>query len=245
MQVKNKIALVTGAAKGIGAECALKLAREGAAAVIVVDIDDVKSNETVSRIDSFCRAEFRNVDVSKEEQVLKVIESVEMDFDRLDILLNIAGITSTRTIFQEDMAGWDRIIDINLKGSFLFTREAFKLMKKQQYGRIVNISSISGQVGGIRTSPAYAASKAGILSLTKSFAKLGAADNITVNAVAPGLIDTGMTRGADFHYSLEEIPMRRVGKPEDVADAVLFLASDASSYITGQCLNVNGGMYMV
>jgi len=136
------------------------------------------------------------------------------------------------------------MMDINLKGTFLFMRQAFLLMQEQKYGKVVNVSSISGQVGGIRTSPAYAASKAGILSITKSFAKLGAIDNITVNSIAPGIIDTELTRAPDFNYSVDEVPMKRVGQPQDVADTALFLASDMSAYITGQCINVNGGMYM-
>lgn len=244
MLLDNRIALITGAAKGIGAECANTFLQNGVEKVILVDIDEEMGNNTLKRINKQARGRFIRADISKEEEIANIFDVVSHDYGHLDILLNVAGICSTRTILYETMEGWDAMMNINLKGAFLFMRYAFLLMQREKYGRIVNMSSISGQVGGIRTSPAYAASKAGMLSLTKSFAKLGANKNVTVNAIAPGLIDTDMTNAADFHYSLEEIPMGRLGLPEDVAHAALFLASDLSSYITGQCINVNGGMYM-
>ena len=244
MLLKDKIALVTGGARGIGAECARTLSANGAAGVIIVDINEAEGRKTEEDINKTGMCLFIRADISDEKEIDRVFLQLEKEFGRLDILLNIAGICSTRTVFVEDMKGWDRMMDINLKAAFLFMRGAFPLMEKNNYGRIVNMSSISGQVGGIRTSPAYAASKAGILGLTKSFAKLGAKKNITVNAIAPGLIDTAMTRDPEFHFSIEEVPMGRTGQPSDVANAALFLASDLSAYITGQCLNVNGGMYL-
>jgi 3-oxoacyl-[acyl-carrier protein] reductase len=244
MLLKNRIALITGAARGIGAACADTFLKYGAEKVILVDIDASMGSSTLKRIDGSSRGRFIQADIAREEEVTRVFDIVSQEYSCLDILLNVAGICSTRTIFDETMEGWERMMNINLKGAFLFMRQAFQHMQKNRYGRIVNMSSISGQVGGIRTSPAYAASKAGMLSLTKSFAKLGAKENITVNAIAPGLIDTDMTNAADFHYSLEEVPMGRLGLPEDVAHAALFLASDLAGYITGQCINVNGGMYM-
>lgn len=243
MLLKNKVALVTGGAKGIGAVCALKFAQQGAQ-VIIVDVDENSARDTLEKINVYSDGRFIKADVSNEDEVKKIFEIVETEYKRLDILMNVAGICSTKTIFIEDMKGWNKMMDINLKGTFLFMRSAFLLMQEQKYGKVINVSSISGQVGGIRTSPAYAASKAGILSITKSFAKLGATDNITVNAIAPGIIDTQMTQNSDFNYSVDEVPMKRVGDPQDVADTALFLASDMSSYITGQCINVNGGMYM-
>lgn len=243
MLLKNKVALVTGGAKGIGAVCALKFAQQGAQ-VIIVDVDENSARDTLEKINVHSDGRFIKADVSNEDEVKKIFEIVETEYKRLDILMNVAGICSTKTIFIEDMKGWNKMMDINLKGTFLFMRSAFLLMQEQKYGKVINVSSISGQVGGIRTSPAYAASKAGILSITKSFAKLGATDNITVNAIAPGIIDTQMTQNSDFNYSVDEVPMKRVGDPQDVADTALFLASDMSSYITGQCINVNGGMYM-
>lgn len=244
MLVQDKVALVTGAARGIGAQCARQLAQNGAAAVIVVDMDEALGQQTAQELGKLCRSTFYKTDVSSEDAVRALFQSVKKEFGRLDILVNIAGICSTRTIFNETMESWDRIMNINLKGGFLCMREAFALMEEHGYGRIVNMASISGQVGGIRTSPAYAASKAGLICITKSFAKLGAKHGITVNALAPGLVDTDMTRDPEFHYSVDEVPMGRVAKTSDIADTVLYLASDLAGYVTGQCLNVNGGMYM-
>ena len=243
MLLKNKIALVTGGANGIGASCAVNFAKNGAK-VVIVDLDEKSAKETIKSINDYSAGIFVKADVSDEDEVKAVFDVIKKEYGRLDILMNVAGICSTNTIFIETVKGWDKMMDINLKGAFLFMRNAFLMMQEQKYGKVISISSISGQVGGIRTSPAYAASKAGILSVTKSFAKLGATDNITVNAIAPGIIDTQMTKAPDFNYNVEEVPMKRVGMPEDVANAALFLASDMSSYITGQCINVNGGMYM-
>ena len=243
MLLKDKVAIVTGGAKGIGASCAVTFAKNGAK-VIIVDLDEKNAEETLGIINKHTSGMFLKVDVSSEDQIKSAFKRIGEEFGRLDILMNVAGICSTKTIFIETVGGWDKMMDINLKGAFLFMRQAFLIMQKQKYGKVINISSISGQLGGIRTSPAYAASKAGILSLTKSFAKLGALDNITVNAIAPGIIDTDMTRAPDFNYSVDEVPMKRVGNPSEVAETALFLASDMSSYITGQCINVNGGMYM-
>ena len=243
MLLKDKIALVTGGAKGIGAGCAIAFAKSGAK-VVIVDLDEDSAKETIASINDYSSGIFVKADVSNEDDVKAVFDVVKAEYGRLDILMNVAGICSTNTIFIETMGGWDKMMDINLKGTFLFMRNAFLMMQEQKYGKVISVSSISGQVGGIRTSPAYAASKAGILSVTKSFAKLGATDNITVNAIAPGIIDTQITQAQDFHYSVDEVPMKRVGTPQEVAQCALFLASDMSSYITGQCINVNGGMYM-
>ena len=173
MLVKDKVALVTGAARGIGAQCARRFAENGAAAVIVVDMDEARGQQTVQELGKLCRSAFYRTDVSSEEAVKALFQSVEQEFGRLDILVNIAGICSTRTMFNETMESWDRIMNINLKGGFLCMREAFPLMQKNHYGRIVNMASISGQLGGIRTSPAYAASKAGLICITKSFREAG------------------------------------------------------------------------
>ena len=243
MILENKVALVTGAAKGIGAYCAMTFAKHGAK-VILVDFDEKNGQKTADEINKSYSCSFVKTDVSIEADVINVFEVLEREYDRLDILMNVAGICSLNAILDEDMQSWDKVMDINLKGTFLFMRKAFVLMRKNKYGKIVNVSSISGQVGGIRTSASYAASKAGIISITKSFAKLGAKENITVNAIAPGIIDTDMTKNPEFHYSLQEVPMGRVGTPQEVANAALFLASDLSSYVTGQCISVNGGMYM-
>lgn len=244
MLLENRVALVTGGARGIGAQCAKTFAEHGAAEIVIIDLDEIEGEKTKAEINKCSHGRFIKADVSNEQEVLKIFKTLESESGGLDIMMNVAGICSTHTILEEDMHSWDRMMDINLKGAFLFMRNAFKLMKKRQYGRIVNISSISGQVGGIRTSPAYAASKSGILSITKSLAKLGAKENITVNSIAPGIVNTEMTRNPDFHYSIDEVPMGRVGTPQDVANAALFLVSDLAAYITGQCINVNGGMYL-
>lgn len=242
--LQDKIALITGAAKGIGASCAETFARNGIKALILVDLDEQAGEKIAASLASQCDCLFLRADVADAAQVLQVFNQVRERFGRLDILVNVAGICSTKDLFEEDLPGWDRIMDINLKSVLLFSREALQLMMQQKYGRIVSLASLAGQVGGIRTSPAYAASKAGIICLTKSLAKAGAKAGVTVNAIAPGLVDTDMTRDPDFHYQLSEVPLGRVARPEDIADVALFLASDLSRYITGQCINVNGGMYM-
>ena len=159
-------------------------------------------------------------------------------------MVNCAGITSVENFLEMSLTNYDKIMNVNMKGTLLFCKGAMHMMLEQKYGRIVNMASISGQVGGIRTNPAYAASKAGVIALTKSLAKLGAKDGVTVNAVAPGIVDTDMTRDPNFVYSVAEVPMGRVGTVWDVADVSVFLASDMARYVTGQCISVNGGMYM-
>ena len=242
--LSGKIALITGGAKGIGAACAKVFADNGLKGLVLVDLDEVKGKALAAELSNICECIFIKADVSSEQEVADIFSETKRVFGRLDILLNVAGISSTKTLFEVDMKSWDRMMDINLKGTFLFGREALKVMMNQKYGRIVSISSISGQVGGIRTSPAYAASKAGIICLTKSMAKVAAKDNVTVNAIAPGLVDTEMTQDPDFHYSVDEVPMGRVARPEEIADVALLLSSDLSGYVTGQCISVNGGMYM-
>jgi 3-oxoacyl-[acyl-carrier protein] reductase len=244
MLLENKIALVTGAAKGIGAECARAFARNGAKALILTDIDEKSGKLMADEISKTCECVFIRTDVSKEEDMLSVFALIKERFGRLDVLMNVAGICSLESMFEADIKSWDRVMDINLKSVFLFGREALKMMIGQKYGRIISVASISGQNGGIRTNPAYAVSKAGIICLTKSFAKLGAKDNVTANSLAPGIVETDMTKTPDFHYSLSEIPMGRVGEPREVVDVAVFLASNLSAYVTGQCISVNGGMYM-
>jgi 3-oxoacyl-[acyl-carrier protein] reductase len=244
LDLSGKIALITGAAKGIGAACARAIAFNGIKALILVDLDETNGNSLAAELGGNCECIFFKIDVSNEQEVIAMFSEIQLRFGRLDILLNIAGICSTKTLFEVDVKSWDKMMDINLKGTFLIGREALKMMMENKYGRIVNMASISGQVGGVRTSPAYAASKSGIICLTKSFAKVAAKDNVTINAIAPGLVDTEMTQDPNFHYSLNEVPMGRVGDPSEIADVALFLASDLSRYVTGQCINVNGGMYM-
>lgn len=243
MLIDGKVALVTGGANGIGAETAFVFAKNGAKSVYLVDMADDCGQATAQRLGAYCDCSYIHADVSTEANVKSVLDLVIEREGRLDILFNCAGISSTKGIFETDETLWDKIMEVNARGTFYFSRIAIQRMIEQRYGRIINVSSIAGQVGGIRTCPAYAASKAAILSITKSFAKLGAAHGVTVNTVAPGIADTNMTRDKDFHYSNDEVPMGRAATPEEIANVVLFLASDLSSYVTGQCVNVNGGMY--
>ena len=241
--IDGKVALVTGGANGIGAETAFLFAKNGAKSIYLVDMADECGQATAQRLSEYCKCAYIHADVSNETCVKEVFEQIAAREGRLDILFNCAGISSTKGVFETDEALWDKIMEVNARGTFYFSRMAIQMMMEQRYGKIVNVSSIAGQVGGIRTCPAYAASKAAIMSITKSFAKLGAAHGVTVNTISPGIADTNMTRDKDFHYSNEEVPMGRAARPEEVANVVLFLASDLSSYVTGQCVNVNGGMY--
>lgn len=242
--LKDKVVLLTGAAKGIGAGCAKAFAKNGASIIFIVDLDIEKAKDTAEEIRSTTKAKCYPIkaDISKEEQIKSVFSNVNQKSSRLDILVNCAGICSTTDLFDLDIRQWDLTMNINLRGTFLFCREALRTMKKNHYGRVINFSSVAGQVGGIRTSADYSTSKAGILCLTKTLAKNAAKDGITVNSISPGLIDTDMTKL--FETKVDEIPMGRFGSTEDVADVVLFLASDLSRYVTGACIDVNGGMYM-
>ncbi|MGI6160908.1 MAG: SDR family NAD(P)-dependent oxidoreductase [Christensenellales bacterium] len=242
--VKDKVAIVTGAAGGIGAAIAIKLAENGAKAVYVIDMDETKAADTIKAVEKNSACHFMKTDVSSEDDVNAVYKHLKENYGRLDILINAAGITGTDSLFEMQLDRWDKIINVNTKGVLLFSRDALNMMIEQKYGRIVNIASIAGLVGGIRTNPAYSVSKAGVISLTKSFAKAGAKHNVTVNCIAPGLADTGMINTPDFVYSVEEIPMGRVATPDEVADTLLFFASDMARYVTGQCLSVDGGMYI-
>jgi len=244
-ELKDKYAIITGASGDIGAATAFAFAREGAGGIIIADIDRKRAESVVNEIvgETGIKCEFVETNIGKSEDIKKLFKTCIDYFARLDILVNCAGICNTFQIEEIDELQWDRLMSINLRGTYLCCREAFSIMKKQQNGKIVNISSISGRVGGIATGIDYATSKGGIIALTMSFAKAAGPYDINVNAVAPGFIDTEMTR--DFtHFNPETVPLRRSGKPEDVADVITFLASDKSRYITGVTIDVNGGMFM-
>jgi 3-oxoacyl-[acyl-carrier protein] reductase len=240
--MKGKIALITGGAKGIGAATAMLFAEKGIDKIYLVDLDDEMGRRTESAIRAYCDCAYIHLEVSDETGIKNLFAEIDKS-GGVDIVFNCAGITSVKGIMETDAALWNKIMAVNVASAFLFSKEAMIRMEKKGYGRIINVSSVSAQVGGIRTSPAYAASKAAILGLTRSFAKYGAAKGVTVNAIAPGIADTPMTQVKDFVYSNSEVPLGRAAAPEEVAEAVLFLASDKSAYITGQCLHVNGGMY--
>jgi len=242
----GKTAIVTGAARGIGRAIAETLASEGAD-VMLCDLKEEWLSETAAAVRAAGRrAECRAVDVSQAAAVQDVVEAAAAAFGRIDILVNNAGITRDTFLVRMSDEDWDSVLAVNLKGTFLFCRAVAKPMIKQKSGAIVNIASVIGLIGNAGQCN-YAASKAGVIALTKSLAKELASRNIRVNAVAPGFIETKMTEALSQETRdkmLELIPLKRFGTPADVAKTVLFLASDAASYVTGQVLTVSGGMVM-
>lgn len=246
MQLKDQVAIVTGGARGIGREIALLLAQQGAD-IALFDVNPDQLKQTTEELKGLGRrAEGFSVDVTDGEQVNAGVAKVLDSLGRIDILINNAGITKDGLIIRMDDAQWDRVLDINLKGTFLCTRAAAKVMLKQRYGRIVSIASIVGLIGNPGQAN-YAASKAGIIGMTKSVAKELASRHVTVNAIAPGFIKTAMTEAlpeAAKKRLQEAIPMGSLGEPKDVASAVLFLVSEAARYITGHVLVVDGGLAM-
>ena len=246
MELSGKVALVTGAAQGIGKAIALLLARNGAD-VVVSDINLEKAQETANEIEGMGRRSFAiKVNVADLKDVEQMVKAIVEQFGRIDILVNNAGITRDRLILRMTEEDWDAVLDVNLKGTFNCTKAAIRYMSKQRSGKIVNIASVTGEMGNPGQAN-YAASKAGVIGFTKTIAREFAGRGINVNAIAPGYIQTPMTDAVPEKAKEElkrMIPMERLGKPEDVAQAVLFLVSENSSYITGQVLNVNGGIYM-
>ncbi|MGA2964597.1 MAG: 3-oxoacyl-[acyl-carrier-protein] reductase [Terriglobales bacterium] len=246
MKLEGRVALVTGASQGIGHACALALAREGAT-VAAAARNRQKLDELVAEIASAGgQAAPFVIDVSDEEQVKSGVKSALAQFGKIDILVNNAGITRDQLVMRMKRADWDAVLNTNLTSAYLCIQQAIGSMLKQRWGRIVNITSVFGQTGQAGQAN-YAASKAGLIGLTMAMAREVASRNITCNAVAPGFIETGMTAALSEEFkqsAIKQIPLGRVGAPEDVASAVCFLASDDSSYITGHVLNVNGGLLM-
>jgi 3-oxoacyl-[acyl-carrier protein] reductase len=246
VELSGKVALVTGAAQGIGKAIALLLARNEAD-VVVSDINLEKAQETANEIQGMGRRSFAiKVNVANLKDVERMVETIVEQFGRIDILVNNAGITRDRLILRMTEEDWDAVLDVNLKGTFNCTKAAIRYMSKQKSGKIVSIASVTGEMGNPGQAN-YAASKAGVIGFTKTIAREFAGRGINVNAIAPGYIQTPMTDAVPEKAKeamKQMIPMERLGKPEDVAQAVLFLVSENSSYITGQVLNVNGGIYM-
>ena len=246
MSLSGRVAFVTGASQGIGRACALKLATEGAAVALAARNQD-KLNELANEIaSSGGKALACALDVSDEEQVKVSIKNVIDQFGKIDILVNNAGITRDQLVMRMKRADWDAVLQTNLTSAYLCIQQVTSTMLKQRWGRIINITSVFGQMGQAGQAN-YAASKAGLIGLTMAIARELGSRNITCNAVAPGFIETAMTEvlGEEFKQNAaKQIPLRRVGSPADVAAAVAFLASDEASYITGHVLNVNGGMLM-
>ena len=245
MLMEGKVAIVTGASRGIGKSIALKLAREGVD-VCIVSISN-RGEETKEEIEALGRqAIFLQCDVSKLKDVKEVVKHTKQKFRKIDILVNNAGVNKDTFLIKMKEKDWDYVIDVNLKGTFLFTKEVIRIMMKRRKGSIINVSSVVGLMGNIGQAN-YCASKSGIIGFTRSVAREYAPYGIRVNAVAPGFIYTDMTEKIPDKVKndlLFQIPMRRIGTPEEVANVVKFLASDDASYITGGVISVNGGLYM-
>ncbi len=242
--LEGKVAVVTGAARGIGQSIALRLAEEGAD-LALCDVQADWVAETKEKVEALGRrAEAYGVDVSKGDQVQTGVDAIVKDFGKLDIVVNNAGITRDGLLIRMSEEDWDLVMNINLKGTFLMTKAAAKYMMKQRSGTFVNIASVIGLMGNPGQAN-YGASKAAVSNLTKTTAKELAARGIRANAIAPGFIKTKMTDALTEdvrNQMLAAIPMKDFGTPEDVANVVLFLASDLSRYVTGQTLSVCGGM---
>lgn len=250
MDLTSKIALITGGIKGIGKATALTLASKGAN--IVLNYRKNSNNDEIAlklqkEIESLgVQVLLAKGDISNEEDVKEIFKLIKDHFGRLDILVNNAGITRDNLIIRTKTEDFNQVIDANLKGTFLCMKYASKVMIKQKYGRIISLSSVTGIIGN-PGQVNYAASKAGIIGMSKSLAKELGSRHITVNVVAPGFVETDMTKKLDQEYlenMIHHIPLERLGKPEDIAYAVAFLASDEASYITGHVLQADGGMAM-
>lgn len=248
--MSGRNAIVTGGARGIGAAAALALARQGAN-IVVADLID--ASETVDRVRDMGRQAIAvEANVAMQKDVRLMVDQAIEAFGHIDILINNAGVVHRDTLLETSEATWDRVVDVVMKGTFLCIQALYPHMRDRGYGKIVNVSSISGIIGGAvsklddspektrgRSGPAYAAAKGGVITLTRWIAKDVAKDGIFVNCIAPGACETEMTKGFDYHVSM--LPIARMGTPEEMAEAIVFLACDASSYITGQVLNVDGG----
>ncbi len=244
IDLKGKTAIITGSARGIGKAIAEKLAQAGAN-VLINDISEEQARQTAEEISKKYSVEtiYYACDISKEEQAENLIQTCKEKWGKVDILVNNAGITRDTLLLRMTKEQWDQVINVNLTGTFLCTKAAFKIMMNQRSGVIINISSIAGENGNIGQAN-YSASKAGVIGFTKSVAIEGAARGVRCNAIAPGFIQTAMTDAIPDKIKekmIASIPLKRPGQPEDVANCVLFLCSDLSSYITGQIIDVNGG----
>src|SRR5205809_929183 len=246
MNISGRVALVTGASQGIGRSCALKLASTGATVGLAARNQE-KLNELVREISGAGgKAATFKVDVSDEAQIKSACKAVITQFGKIDILVNNAGITRDQLVMRMKRSDWDAVLSTNLTSAYLCIQQVIGSMLKQRWGRIINIASIFGQMGQPGQAN-YAASKAGLIGLTMAIAREVASRSITCIAVAPGFIETAMTSSLPEDLkqtALKLIPLGRIGTPEDVANAVAFLASEEASYITGHVLNVNGGMLM-
>jgi len=247
MNLKDKVALITGGSRGIGREIALELGRNGVNIAISYVNNVEKAMEVVEEIKGYgVKAIAVKANVSIEEEVSEMIKIIEKEFDTIDILVNNAGVTKDNLIIRMKSEDWDEVMDVNLKGTFLCTKAVSRIMMKKRYGKIINITSVVGIMGNPGQSN-YSASKAGVIGFTKSMAKELASRGIRVNGIAPGFISTDMTEVLKDDIKdamLNAIPLNSFGNPKDIANLVVFLSSERSDYITGQIINVDGGMVM-
>lgn len=247
MSLTGKVALVTGASRGIGQATAIELAKAGADVVVNFIGNEAVAQETVEKIEALGRKAIKiKANVGDADDVQAMVDEAIATFGHIDILVNNAGITRDGLLIRMKDSDWDEVLNINLKGVYLVTKAVAKLMVKQRAGRIINMTSVSGVTGNVGQAN-YAAAKAGVIGFTKTCAKELAARGITVNAVAPGFIETAMTDVLPEKIKegiAATVPFGRMGQPEEIASVVTFLASDFASYITGQVLNVDGGMVM-
>jgi 3-oxoacyl-[acyl-carrier protein] reductase len=244
--LKNKVAFITGASRGIGKAIAIKFAENGANLILnATKLSNLADTE--EKVKNF-NIEYLLVEgnVALEDDVKRMVNKAIDKFQKIDILVNNAGITKDNLIFRIKEQDWDDVLNVNLKGAFLMSKAIAKIMIKKRTGRIINISSVVGEMGN-QGQANYVSSKAGLIGLTKALAREFASRNILVNAIAPGFIESEMTKGAEskiLDQIKDSIPLKKIGAPEDVANGALFLASNMSDYITGHVLNINGGLYM-
>lgn len=247
MEEKRRVAVVTGGARGIGRAIVKALTERGIVCVIA-DIDLEAAEKAVREVSNAGgEAIAIKTDLSRIDQLVKLSSQITERFGRLDILVNNAGVLSNTPYDEITEVEWDRVLDINLKGVLFASSEALKPMRARGWGRIINISSLAGRSGGVSVGPAYVASKAALIGLTRHLAKKVARDGVTVNAVAPGTTETDIIKGFNAEQMAainDAIPVGRLGQPDEIAQTVAFLASDSAAFITGAVIDVNGGMYM-
>jgi len=246
MSLTGKVALVTGASQGIGRACAVRLAKDGATVAVAARNQERLSEVTAEITAAGGKAAAFALDVADEEQVKSTVQSAIDQFGKIDILVNNAGITRDQLVMRMKRSDWDAVLQTNLTSAYLCIQQVIPSMLKQRWGRILNITSVFGQMGQAGQAN-YSASKAGLIGLTMAIAREVGSRNITCNAIAPGFIKTAMTEVLSDEFkqnAIKQIPLRRVGTTADIAGAVAFLASDDASYITGHVLSVNGGMLM-
>lgn len=241
----GKNAIVTGGGAGIGKSIALALAKQGAN-VAIADISEASAAQTAREAEALGVKALPYVcDISKIDTHKAFVEQVEQDFGPIDILVNNAGISYAATVLEVTPEMWDRVHSINSRGTFFLSQVVFGKMMERKKGRIINIASISGDRPADKSDAAYCTSKAGIIMMSKVYAKAAKDTDITVNSVSPGIIETELTRKLGSTVDSDKVPMGRMGQPEEVADAVVFLASDMAAYISGQNIRVNGGQFML